>query len=46
MTVQAFYNWVPQPVRSTIDVAASGTLLNDIEDEAYNLIEEMALNNY
>jgi len=29
-----------------IDVAASGTLTNKMEDEAYNLIEEMALNHY
>jgi len=33
-------------MRSTIDTAMSGTLMNKIEDEAYNLIEEMALNNY
>jgi len=40
MIVQAFYNGVTQPVRSTIDVAARGTLMNKTEDEAYNLIEE------
>ena len=35
-----------QSVRSTIDAAAVGTLMNKTEDEAYDLIEEMALNNF
>ena len=35
-----------QAVRSIIDVAAEGTLMSKTEDEAYNLIEEMALNNF
>jgi len=43
--VQACYNGVTQLVRSTIDVLAGGTLINKTEDEAYNLIEEMTLNN-
>jgi len=42
MIIQAFYNGVTQSVRPTIDVAAGGALMNKIED-AYNLIEEMAL---
>jgi len=46
MIVQAFYNGVAQLVRSTIDVVAASTFMNTMEDEAYNLIEEMALNNY
>jgi len=29
-----------------IDVAVGGTLMSKIEDEAYNLSEEMALNHY
>jgi len=29
-----------------IDAAAGGTLMSKTEEEAYNLIEEMALNNY
>ena len=29
-----------------IDAAAGGTLMSKIEEEVYNLIEEMALNNY
>ena len=43
---QAFYNGVTQSVRSTIDAAAGGTLMSKTEDEAYNLIEEMTLNNF
>ena len=46
MTIQAFYNDVTQAVRSTIDATTGGTLMSKIEDEAYNLIEEMALNNF
>jgi len=46
MIIQAFYNGVTQLVRSTIDAVAGGTLMNKIEDEAYNLIEKMALNNF
>ena len=46
MIIQAFYNGVTQVVRSTIDAAVGGTLMSKIEDEAYNLIEEMALNNF
>jgi len=37
---------VTQTVRFTIDAAAGGTLMSKTEDEAYNLIEEMALNNF
>jgi len=46
MIIQAFHNGVTQPVRSTNDVAAGGTLMNKTEDKAYNLIEEMVLNNF
>jgi len=44
--VQTFYNGVTQLVRFAIDVAVGGTLMNKMENEAYNHIEEMALNNY
>ena len=44
MIIQAFYKGVTQPVRSTIDAATGGTLMNKTEDEAYNLIKEMAYN--
>jgi len=46
MIVQTFYNGVTQPLRSTIDVVVGGTPINKNEDETYNLIEEMALNNF
>ena len=46
MIIQTFYNWVTEPIGTTIDAAAGGTLMNKTEDEAYNLIEEMALNNF
>jgi len=46
MVVQTFYNGVIQPVRSMIGAAAGGTLMSKTEEEAYNLIKEMALNNY
>ena len=41
-----FYNGATQPVRSIMHAATDGTLMNKTEDEAYNLIEEMALNNF
>ena len=31
MIIQAFYNSVIEPVRSTIDIAAGGTLMNKTE---------------
>jgi len=43
---QTFYDGVTQSVRFTIDLVAGGTLTNETKDEAYNLIEEMALNNF
>jgi len=46
MLVQAFYNEVNQPVRSATYATAGGALTSKIKDEVYNLVEEMALNNY
>ena len=46
MIIQAFYNGVTQSVRSTIDAVVGGTLKSKTKDEAYNLIEEMTLNNF
>ena len=46
MLEQALSNGVTQSTRSAIDVVTGGTLINKIEDEAYDLIKEMALNNY
>jgi len=44
--MHTFYNVVTQPLRFTIDMVAGGILMNKTEDEAYNLREEMALNNF
>jgi len=44
--MQIFYNRVTQPLRSTIDVAARGSIMSKTEDEAHNLIEGMTLNNF
>jgi len=44
--VQTFYYRATQPMLSTIDVVAGGTLMNKMKDKASNLIEEMELNNY
>jgi len=46
MVVQIFYNGVTQSVRSMIDATTGGTLMSKMEKEAYNLIEEITLNNY
>ena len=46
MVVQTFDDRVSQPVRSMIDAAVGGTLVSKTEEEAYNLIEVMALNTY
>ena len=46
MVVQTFYNGVNQPMRSMIDAATGDTLMSKTGWEAYNLIEEMGLNNY
>jgi len=46
MIIQAFYNGVTQSMRSTVDAVAGGTLMSKTKDEAYNLIKEIALNNF
>jgi len=46
MIIQAFYIGLTQSIRSTIDAVVRGTLMSKTEDEAYNLIEEMALNSF
>ena len=46
MIIQVFYNGVTRLVMSAIDAEARGTLMNKTEDEAYNLVEEIALNNF
>jgi len=46
MIVQPFFNVMTHPVRSAIDATVGRILMNKTEDEAYNLIEEMAVNNF
>ncbi|XP_034203729.1 uncharacterized protein LOC117618238 [Prunus dulcis] len=46
MQVQAFYNGLNNTSKTTIDAAAGGALMGKTETEAYNLLEEMASNNY
>jgi len=43
MIVQAFYNGITHTMRSMIDAAAGGTLINKKEDEAFYLIKEISL---
>ncbi|KAG8498696.1 hypothetical protein CXB51_005123 [Gossypium anomalum] len=44
--VQTFYNGVNPSTRQLIDATAGGTLNNKEPEEAYEFVEEMALNNY
>ena len=46
MVVQACYNGSTQAMRLMIDAVVGGTLMSRTEYEAYNMIEEIALNNY
>ena len=46
MIVQMFYNEIAQPIRSTIYAGAGEALMNETEDKIYNLVKEIALNNY
>jgi len=46
MIIQAFYNGMTQSVRSIIHTAVEGTLMSKTKDEAYNLINEITLNNF
>ena len=44
--MQTFYNCITQAMRSMIDTAMGDMLMNKSNNEAYNVIEEMAINNY
>ncbi len=46
MQIQTFYNGLNYASKQMIDVAAGGTLNNKTPEEAQELIEEMAMNNY
>jgi len=46
MIIESFHDGVTQAMRSTIDATVGGTVMNKTEYEAFNLKEEMALNNF
>ncbi|PON84516.1 hypothetical protein TorRG33x02_197200 [Trema orientale] len=46
LQVQTFYNSLESSTRTTIHIAAGEVLMGKSIDEAYNLPEEMAFNNY
>ncbi|XP_017972490.1 PREDICTED: uncharacterized protein LOC108660447 [Theobroma cacao] len=46
LQVQTFYNELIGSIKTTIDVAAGGALISKNAADVYNLLEEMALNNY
>ena len=46
LQVQTFYNGLFSATRTSIDAAAGGALMAKNFDEAYNLLETMAANNY
>ncbi|XP_017976459.1 PREDICTED: uncharacterized protein LOC108661974 [Theobroma cacao] len=46
LQVQTFYNSLLRPFRTTIDAVAKGVLMSKSINEAYDLLEEIASNNY
>ncbi|KAI5312953.1 hypothetical protein L3X38_042127 [Prunus dulcis] len=46
MQIQSFYNGLNSTSRTMIDAAAEGVLMEKHRNEAHNLLEEMAFNNY
>jgi protein-tyrosine-phosphatase len=46
MQVQNFYNGLNASTRTLIDAASGGAFMSKSQDDAYNLLEEMAMNNY
>ena len=46
LQVQTFYNGLRATNRSTIDVVAGGALMSKTHEAAYELLEELASNNY
>jgi len=45
MVVHSFHNGLNDNMRYTMDVEARGKLMSEVENQAYNLIEEITLNN-
>ena len=46
MQVQNFYKGLGGSTRTLIDVVAGGAFMGKTQDEAYKILEEMAMNNY
>ena len=46
LQVQTFYNGLGSNTRTMIDATAGGTLMEKTPDASYELLEEMAFNNY
>ena len=46
MQVQTFYNGLIPSTRTLIDAASGGAFMSKTQEEAYNLLEEMAINNF
>ncbi|WRX13587.1 Retrotransposon gag domain - like 10 [Theobroma cacao] len=46
LQVQTFYNGLVGSIKTTIDAAADGALMSKNATDPYNLLEEMASNNY
>ncbi|XP_017970386.1 PREDICTED: uncharacterized protein LOC108660644 [Theobroma cacao] len=46
LQVQTFYNGLIGSIKTTIDAAAGGALMSQNAADAYNLLDEMASNNY
>jgi hypothetical protein len=46
MQVWNFYNRCNVSIRTVIDTPSNGAFMSKSQDDAYNLLEEMAMNNY
>ena len=46
MPVHHFYNGLTRTTRTLLDTSARGALMRKSANEAYKLLEDMALNNY
>jgi hypothetical protein len=46
MQVWNFYNGWNVSIRTLIDTPSNGAFMSKSQDDAYNLLEEMAMNNY
>ena len=46
LLIQTFYQGLTEPMRITIDATAQGSFMSKTPDDAFNLLETMASNNY